>query len=203
MGLEASGSMMVIGGNLNFLLEPEDTEVVNQPREDFWTSPSSMSLLTAMVAVNAAAAGHLWRQEDSPMNRIIILDCLLNIMTGFTANSLDMMPWTLDNDYLCSIHLFMLSTLNSWNRLVPVCIGVFRYLLVCSAVLCIEVYCCSGLPPHLLPWPRHKQNLEDCLWVHHLPQPRLWLCGYGGSWGAHHLPALHRPRGIIQVTANS
>jgi hypothetical protein len=125
--------MMVIGGNITFLLEPEDTELVNQPREDFWTSWSSLTLLAGIMAVNAAAAGHLWRKEDTPINRIIICDCLLNIMTGFTANSLDMMPWTLDNDYLCSIHLFMFSTLYSWNRLVPVCIGVFRYLLVCSA----------------------------------------------------------------------
>jgi hypothetical protein len=128
--MEVGGSMMAIGGNLNFLMEPEDTELVNQPREDFWTSPSSLSLLAATVAVNAAAAGHLWRQEDNPMNRIIILDCLLNMMTGFIANSLDMMPWTLDNDYLCSIHLFIFATLSIWNRLVPVGIGVFRYLLV-------------------------------------------------------------------------
>ena len=132
--MEAGGNMMVIGGNLNFLLEPEDTEVVNQPREDFWTSPSSLSLLTAVVAVNAAAAGHLWRQEDSPMNRIIIIDCLLNIMTGFTANFLDMLPWSFRNAYLCSIHVFISGYLGSWNRLVPVGIGVFRYLLVCSAV---------------------------------------------------------------------
>jgi hypothetical protein len=134
MGMEAGGSMMVIGGHHNFFLEPEDTEVVNQPREDFWTSLSSVSMLTATVAVNAVAAGHLWQQEDNPINRIIIVDCLLNIMTGFTANSLDMMPWTLDNDYLCSIHLFIITTLTIWNRLVPVGIGVFRYLLVCSAV---------------------------------------------------------------------
>ena len=179
--MEAGGNMMVIGGNLTFLLEPEDTELVTQPRDNFWTSPSRVTLIAATLAVNAAAAGHLWRQEDNPMNRIIICDCLLNILTGFTANFLDMMPWTLNNDYLCSIHLFLLSTLNSWNRLVPVCIGVFRYLLVCSAVWCVEVHCCSGLPPHFLPRPGHGQNLEDCPGVHYLPQSRLWHSGYGGS----------------------
>jgi hypothetical protein len=134
MGMEAGGSMMVIGGNLTFVFEPEDTELVNQPLEDFWTSPSSLTLLVAILAVNAAAAGHLRRKEDTPINRIIILDCLLNIMTGFTANRLTMMPWSVNNEYLCSINLFVLNTLVSWNRLVPVCIGVFRYLLVCSAV---------------------------------------------------------------------
>jgi hypothetical protein len=132
--MEAGGSMMVIGGNLTFLLELEETELVNQPREDFWTSPYRLSLLAATLAVNAAAAGHLWQKEDNPMNRIIIWDCLLNILTGFTANFLDMMPWPVNNEYLCSIHLFMFNTLLFWNRLVPVCIGVFRYLLVCSAV---------------------------------------------------------------------
>ena len=125
---------MVIGGNLNFLLEPEDTEVVNQPREDFWTSPSSLFLLAAILAVNAAAAGHLWRKEDNPINRIIICDCLLNIMSGFTVNFLDMMPWSFNNAYLCFIHVFISGTFGSWNRLAPVGIGVIRYLLVCSAV---------------------------------------------------------------------
>jgi hypothetical protein len=134
MGLEAGGSMIVIGGNLTFLFEPEETELVNQPRDNFWTSPSSLTLLAGILAVNAAAAGHLRQKENTPMNRIIICDCLLNIMTGFTANSLDMMPWSVNNEYLCSSHLFIFNTLIIWNRLVPVCIGVICYLLVCSAV---------------------------------------------------------------------
>jgi hypothetical protein len=134
MGMEAGGSIMIIGGHLTFLLEPEDTELVNQPREEFWTSPSSLSLLAATLAVNSAAVGHLRQKEDNPTNRIIILDCLLNIMTVFTVNFLDMMPWSVNNDYLCSIHMFILTTLTMWNRLVPVCIGVFRYLLVCIMV---------------------------------------------------------------------
>jgi hypothetical protein len=68
------------------------------------------------------------------MNRIIICDCLLNIMTGFTANFLDMVPWSFNNAYLCSILVFISGTLRSWNRLVPVGLGIFRYLLVCIAV---------------------------------------------------------------------
>jgi hypothetical protein len=68
------------------------------------------------------------------MNRIIIWDCLLNIMSGFAVNFLDMMPWSFNNAYLCSIHMLISGTLRSWNRLVPVGIGIFRYLLVCSTV---------------------------------------------------------------------
>jgi hypothetical protein len=127
--------MVVIGGNLTFTLELEDTELVNQPVEEvlFWTR---LSLFAAALAVNIAAVVVLRQENDTPINRIIIWDCMINIMTMFIT----IVPFNiLSNAYVCSIGLFSNFTLSIWNRLVPVGIAAFRYMLVritaqCSAV---------------------------------------------------------------------
>ena len=119
--------MISIGGNLTFTLELEDTELVNQPAT-YWTN---LAILAVTLAVNIPAAVVLWREEDSPINRIIIWDCVLNIVKMLIT----VIPHhQLNNAYLCSIWLFSNMTLNIWNRLVSVAIVVFRYILVCIAV---------------------------------------------------------------------
>jgi hypothetical protein len=130
--MEEGGSMVVIGGNLTFTLELEDTEVVNQPVEDevYWTR---LSLLVATLVVNIAAAVVIWRKEDTPINRLIIWDCLINVMTAILLNGERHIS---SNAYLCSILLFSNLTLSTWNRFVPVGIAVFRYVLVCITVQC-------------------------------------------------------------------
>jgi hypothetical protein len=122
--------VVVVGGNLTFTLELEDTELVNQPVEDAfnWTK---LSLLGTTLAVNIAAAVLLRQKEDTPVNRLIIWDCLINVMTMLIT----VVPHQkLINAYMCSIWLFSNITFSIWNRLVPVGIVVFRYLLVCIAV---------------------------------------------------------------------
>jgi hypothetical protein len=130
--MEAGGSMVVIGGNLTFTLELEDTELVNQPVEDevYWIR---LPLLAATLVVNIAAAVVIQRKEDTPINRLIIWDCLLNVMTMIIAMG---ERHKLSNAYLCSIWMFSILTLSTWNRLVPVGIAVFRYVLVCITVQC-------------------------------------------------------------------
>jgi hypothetical protein len=125
--MEAGGSMVVIGGTLTFTMELGDTELVNQPPV-LWIE---LSLLAVTLAVNLAAAVVLWQEDDTPINRIIIWDCMINIMTMLITNAKQVI---LNNAYLCSIWLFSNITLTTWNRLVPVAIVVFRYMLVCSAV---------------------------------------------------------------------
>jgi hypothetical protein len=124
--------MVVVGGNLTFILEFEDTELVNQPVENvaYWTK---LSLLAVTLAVNIAAAVLLQRKEDTPINRLIICDCLINVMTATIATG---ERHKLSNAYLCSIWMFSFITLSTWNRLVPVGIAVFRYVLVCITVQC-------------------------------------------------------------------
>ena len=123
---------MVIGGNLAFSLEMEDTELVNEPEDEevYW---AKLSLLAVTLVVNIAAAVILRQKDDSPINRLIIWDCIINILTMFTS----CLPYRkLNNVYLCSIWVSCNTTLTLWNRLVPVGIAVFRYILVCITVQC-------------------------------------------------------------------
>ena len=124
--------MIVIGGNLGFILEMEDTELVNDPVEEetYW---AKLANLAVTLAVNIAAAAVIWRKEDTPINRIMIWDCMINIITMLVT----VVPsQKLNNAYLCSIWIFCNTTLSLWNRLVPVGIAVFRYMLVCITVQC-------------------------------------------------------------------
>jgi hypothetical protein len=119
---------IIVGGLHTFSLEPELTELVNQPREK--DVIASLSILVATVAVNLAAARVLQQKDDNAINRIIIIDCLINVVTMVTVGSIGWQKLNLD--FLCSTFLFFEITLITWNRLVPVGIGVFRYLLVCT-----------------------------------------------------------------------
>jgi hypothetical protein len=126
------GGSLVIGGNLAFSLEMEDTELVNQPAEEevYW---ASLALLAVTLVVNTAAVVVLRRKENTPINRLIIWDCIINLLTMFTT----CIPFRkLNNAYLCSIWISCITTLSLWNRLVPVGIAVFRYMLVCITVQC-------------------------------------------------------------------
>jgi hypothetical protein len=124
------GGVIEIGGNLAFRLEMEDTELVNQPEEEvvFW---AKMALLATTLVINIAAAVVIRRKEDNPINRLIIWDCIINILTMFTTS---IPSRKLNNAYLCSIWISSNTTLSLWNRLVPVGIAVFSYILVCSTV---------------------------------------------------------------------
>jgi hypothetical protein len=123
------GSMVVIGGTLTFTLELEDTELVNQPVEEVvWIE---LSLLAVTLAVNIVAAVVLRQEDDTPFNRIIIWDCMINIMTMIIINAKQVI---FSNAYMCLILNFSNATLSIWNRLVPVAIAAFRYMLVCSAM---------------------------------------------------------------------
>jgi hypothetical protein len=129
--MEAGGSMVVAGGNLTFILELEDTELVNQPEDEvvYWTT--KLPILAVTLAVNIVAAVVLEREDDTPINRLIIWDCMINIVTMLIA----VVPHRkLSNAYLCSIWMYSTISLIIWNRLVTVGIVVFRYMLVCIAV---------------------------------------------------------------------
>jgi hypothetical protein len=67
--MEANESMVFVGENVNML--------VNQPMEDMllWTK---LSVLAVTLAVNIAAAVLLRREDDTPINRLIIWDCMIN-----------------------------------------------------------------------------------------------------------------------------
>jgi hypothetical protein len=139
--------MLVIGGLYNISLELEDTELVNRPAEDVF-SWTSLPVLATAIIVNLTAAVLLRRKEDTAVNRIIIWDCLINIVTMFMLTVFGPTPWFKGhNGYLCIVPLVINNTLTVWNRLVPIAIVVFRYLMVCSttAVQCSAPMHCNAL----------------------------------------------------------
>ena len=78
-------------------------------------------------------AVHYRRKEDTAVNRLISWDCLLNILTMLMAVFYQSSWYNMHSEILCSIGLFTVATLISWNRMVSVAIVVFRYMMVCSA----------------------------------------------------------------------
>ena len=114
----------------------DTTELVNDPR-DVYVFVTNFPLLIVAIIVNVWAGSVIGKKERSGINNIIICDCFVNILTMFFNTFYVQSPWQIMNSPpLCSILLFVHTALGTWNRLVPVGIVVFRYLMVCQAVFC-------------------------------------------------------------------
>ena len=114
----------------------DNTDKVNDPR-DINVFVTNFSLLIVTIASNIWAGSVIGKKERSGINDIIICDCFINALTMFFNTFYVQSPWQILNSLpLCSILLFFHIALEIWNRLVPVGIVVFRYLMVCHAVFC-------------------------------------------------------------------
>ena len=91
-------------------------------------------LLTLLV--NAWAVVVIRSREVTDINNLIVWDCGANVATmahiGFQHS-----PWFVAlPTTLCLLNTFAGIFLLNWNKLVPVAIALFRYLLVCRPVFC-------------------------------------------------------------------
>ena len=113
--------------------EAKTTVTVNQEMEYPWTF---VVIFIVTVIVNSASAVIIGRRETSGINRMIICDCLVNVinMGAAAAFYLNISPW--GSSQLCTVLFFFRVALITWNNLVPLAIAVHRYLLVCRAVWC-------------------------------------------------------------------
>ena len=135
VGRFASPSFLEIKLNIEsgrcLKFDAKTTRTVNQETEHWW---EFAAILAATVFVNMVSAVIVGRQERTGINKMIICDCLFNVlnMGGYFFN---MSSWRLlGSSHLCAIWLFFRNTIMAWNNLAPVAIATQRYLLVCRAV---------------------------------------------------------------------
>ena len=91
-----------------------------------------ISLVT--FAINLWAAISILRKERTGIHCLIVCDCVLNVVSSLHTSFLQS-PWSLLGSSIpCLFSLIALNLLTAWNRLVPVAIAAFRYIMVCHAV---------------------------------------------------------------------
>ena len=121
--------------SLGFNLELLDMELVNKDPEKFYIWAHATTS-TIAIPVNLYAAACIRRKEKTKMSCLIIISCLANILTMSLA-TFQFFPWFTPNSWpVCLTHSSLMMTLMTWNRLVPIAIVVFRYVMVCHAITC-------------------------------------------------------------------
>ena len=111
-------------------IEPISIAVVNEPRDEVYLW-ASLFIFAVTLVVNTAAVIVIRRKEKTGINRLIVLDSFANVLTAL-VQMFNMMALTTSssNDIVCIFNMAMLTILGTWNRLVPVVIALYRYLLV-------------------------------------------------------------------------
>ena len=111
-------------------IQPITAKVVNEPRDEafLW---ASLFIGAVTLVVNTVAVIVIRRKERTAVNRLIVFDSFANVLTAL-VQMLNLMVLTTSssNDIVCIFNMAMLLTLTTWNRLVPVVLAIFRYLLV-------------------------------------------------------------------------
>ena len=104
--------------------------VVNEPRDEVYLW-ASLFVCAVTLAVNTTAVIVIGGKEKTGINRLIVLDSFANVLTAL-VQLLNSMALTTSssNDIVCIFDMAMLFVLATWNRLVPVVLALYRYLLV-------------------------------------------------------------------------
>ena len=105
--------------------------VVNEPRDEIYLWASLIVFAIALV-VNTAAVIVIGRKEKTGINHLIILDSFANMLTALVQmlNLAALTTSSSSNDIVCIFDMATLFTLTTWNRLVPVVVALYRYLMV-------------------------------------------------------------------------
>ena len=111
-------------------LESTSTTVVNQPRDEVFLW-ASLFIVAFTLVVNTAAVIVIGAKEKTVVNRLIVFDSFANMLTALVQMlNLMVLTTSISNDIVCIFDIAMLVTLTTWNRLVPVVLALYRYLLV-------------------------------------------------------------------------
>ena len=91
------------------------------------------------LTLNTWAVAVIMRKEKNGMNEMIIWDCIVKIFCFAIillvyASSLSVLGGSRVAKILCFLRAFLGNFLLTFNRLVPVGIVLFRYIMVCHAV---------------------------------------------------------------------
>ena len=103
------------------------------------------------------------KKEQNGMNRMIISDCVAKIFCNALISLIYGSPYSIHGSHivgkiLCGLRSFLVTLLFSFNRLVPVGIVVFRYIMVCHAVSVVNF---GGEKPlwKMVKWSVHGLSL--------------------------------------------
>ena len=122
-----------VASNISLKFGAQETVTVNQDTVYPWLIAI---IFTTTVIVNLFSATVVGRKERTGINRMIMIDCIINVV-NVGAFCLNASSWRLlGSSHLCAIWFSLRMTIASWNNLVPVAIAAQRYLLVCKAVAC-------------------------------------------------------------------
>ena len=84
-------SYMVLEKTTNFSLALHQTQVINQPRP-FTFIWVNLSFFLVALGVNTWAATFLMKLERTGLNKFIVCDCLINIVTSLLSLA-NQSPW--------------------------------------------------------------------------------------------------------------
>ena len=106
---------------------------VNEAKERIFLF-ANISISVVTFAINLWAGLSIQRKERTRLHFLIICDCAANVVFCIHTSFLQS-PWNiLNSSMLCRLNIFVLVLLTAWNRLVPLAIAAFRYIMVCHAV---------------------------------------------------------------------
>ena len=127
---EKMGGPLVFASDSRLTIQPISAKVVNQPRDEVFLW-ASLFIVALTLVVNTAAVIVIGAKEKTVVNRLIVFDSFANVLTAL-VQMLNLMGLTTSssNDIVCIFDIAMLVTLTTWNRLVPVVLALYRYLLV-------------------------------------------------------------------------
>ena len=117
---------MIFGGEI---LSIENTEIFNKNMESiFLCLIIPFGILTLLL--NLSVLFRLWNVEKTSVNQLMMMDCMANIM-NVTLSTLQLSPFMrdLEVEVLCCVQLFLTIICVIFNRLCPVAIVIYRYLL--------------------------------------------------------------------------
>ena len=132
--LKRMGGPIVYFSDPQLAIEPISAMVVNEPLDEtyFW---ASLFVFIVTLVVNTAAVIVIGRKEKTGINRLIVLDSFANLLTAMVQIfNLMALTSSSSNDIVCIFDIAMLFILSTWNRLVPVVLALYRYLLVLLSI---------------------------------------------------------------------
>ena len=139
------GRPLVNFSDPRWAMEPISTMFVNRVRDEIylWTS---LLICSVTLVINTAAVVVIGRKEKTGVNLLIVLDSFANMLTAL-IQLFNSMALTTSSSYqaiFCIFNLAMLFIFATWNRLVPVVLALYRYLLVSHFMKCFWNLGCTG-----------------------------------------------------------
>merc|ERR1712223_1494386 len=103
---------------------------------DFNYFYGSVCVAGASALVNATAVIVIKKKEQSGLNRLIVVDCYANIVTALVQLLAHLPSSSSRLPPVCLVILVLRCVLMYWNRLTPLVIAFFRYIMVCHPIFC-------------------------------------------------------------------